>query len=194
MAIKYNDLRYDDDGFLIGIDLSVDAKDGFSGGLTQITNKPLDNIYIYRDYSEASTTPFGLGNQLPDFPKNSETGEFMSSTQLSPGKQPGEENTNKQLSEVVDLRKVETFIINGKTLQLQDIPDMVVLIESYEFADDKTFKVDGKTLKDEDFKAFFQTNDEEFTNKKAIFFMNSEAIFSLFSKSKSQKNNTTTPE
>lgn len=168
ITITYRNLRFNDDGMLTGIDLSVVTKDGFSGTLTQMTNSPLDDIYVYRDYTKGAKVAFGVGS-LPDFPKHTETGELISSIQLAPGKGAAKKQQDKDGIKGVNLENVETYIINGETFKLTDLPQMIIIPSNYSFTNNSTFKVEGKVLKGKEFDKFYNSTDESFDEQTVIF-------------------------
>jgi len=192
VKVNFSKLKYDKDELLTGIKVKLKINDGFEGSYSKSGNTPIDEFYIYQNFAKDAKHVFGLG-ELPEEYHKDVNAKVHTSFTISPENYSANSKPSEHKA-LVDLSSVETYIINGKKRELKDISKLIVLPESYEFIDEQTFKVEGKELKGDDFNAFFQPNDDEFTNKKVIFFMNSKAIFSLYSKSKSEKTDSKNPE
>lgn len=171
IKITYNDLRYNDDGLLTGINLDVQTKDGFSGSLGQIMNKPLGDIYVYRDYSEGAKSVFGVGDFPAEFDTSTNEGS-ISSIQLSPNEEYYLQSRN-DISTHLELDDINTYIINGKRFKAQDVGNAIVMVDDYSILNNSTLKIKGEVIRGKELEQIRQSGGKisiELRNKSLISF------------------------
>ncbi|RRO12539.1 M56 family metallopeptidase [Flavobacteriaceae bacterium 14752] len=193
--VNYSDLKYNDKNELISIQAKVDCNDGFSGTIARKNNQPVEEFYIYRDYSTAAEIPFGVGDNLPSSltggktSKNSTQVTHRTSVILSPSMKGIFEVNFKDLPETsdvttatankVNLKNVKTFIINGKSFELSEIKSKFMVVDNYEFIDDETFKANGELVNGDNYFDYLKSQSED---KKEIYVENIDVI--MFSDNK----------
>lgn len=193
--VNYSDLKFNDKNELISIQAKVDCNDGFSGTVARKNNQPVEEFYIYRDYSPAAKTPFGVGDNLPSSltgrktSKNSSQVTYTTSVVLSPSKKGFSEVNFKDLPEAsgvststankVNLKDVKTFIINGKSFKLSTLKSKFMIVDDYQFVDDETFKANGELINADDYFDYLKSQSKD---KKEIYVENLDVI--MFSSKK----------
>jgi len=193
--VNYSDLKFNDKNELISIQAKVDCNDGFSGTIARKNNQPVEEFYIYRDYSTAAEIPFGVGDNLPSSLTGGKTSKdssqitYTSSVILSPSMKGFSEVNFKDLPEAsdvttatankVDLKNVKTFIINGKSFELSEIKSKFMVVENYQFIDDETFKANGELVNGDNYFDYLKSQSKD---KTEIFIENLDVI--MFSSKK----------
>lgn len=166
--IQFNKVKFNDKGELISIVVNVKCNDGFEGSTQIIGKEPISNIYFYRDYTEHSSSPFGIGGDksvikdLLQYTFSDKIGIFFpqhdtfdNSNSTLKQKYSVDQNTDKTkssehklkaetASEFESLNKVKTFIINGKSYELEELRKRKLIVESYQFLNDETLEVYGE--------------------------------------------------
>ncbi len=192
---NYSDLKFNDKDELISIEAKVDCNDGFSGIIARKNNQPVEEFYIYRDYSKNAKRAFGVGDDLPSsltegkISKDSTQITYTTSVMLSPFMKDSSEINFENLPEVsdspsatvnqVDLKDVKAFIINGKPFELSEIKSKFMVVDNYEFIDDETFKANGELFSGD---AYFDYLKSQSKDKKEIYVENLDVI--MFSNNK----------
>lgn len=202
--VDYSDLTYNETKELISIQAKVDCNDGFSGLFAQKNNQPLEEFYIYRDYSNAAKVAFGLGDDLPSSFRGGKTSKdstqvtYTTSVMLSPSIKGFSEvnfedlpddpdspsssvepdSTSSSVNQV-DLKDVKKFIINGKTYKLSEIKSKFMVLDDYQFVDDETFKANGELFNRD---AYFDYLKSKSKDKEEVFVENIDMI--MFSNNK----------
>lgn len=167
--VEYDKVKFNDKGELISIEVNVNCNDGFTGSTSIIDNEPISDIYFYRDYSKSTTTPFGIGgadliteqvmknppngSKIFYFPSNDRTSFLKKDLNKKPNtkiyfRDKNNKSKNKlkaeTASEFESLNKVKTFIINGKSYELEELRKRKLIVESYQFLNDETLEVYGE--------------------------------------------------
>lgn len=189
--VIYSDLKYNDKKELISIQAKADCNDGFTGSITRKNNQPVEEFYIYRDYSTVATIPFGLGDNLPSSLASGKTSKdasqitYTTSVMLSPSVKgyseidfknlkddsneisvPVKQNETSASVKQVDLKNVKTFIINGKSYKLPEIKSKFMVVNDFEFIDDETFQANGDVIYGD---AYFDYLKSQSKDKKDIY-------------------------
>jgi len=193
--VIYSNLKYNDKKELISIQAKADCNDGFTGTITRKNNQPVEEFYIYRDYSTDAYIPFGVGDNLPSSFTAGKTSKddsqitYTTSVILSPSMKGYSEIKFKNLTDdsnetsasvkQVDLKNFKIFIINGKTYKLSEIKSKFMVVNDYAFIDDETFKANGELLNGD---AYFDYLKSQSKDKKEIYVENIDVI--MFSDNK----------
>jgi hypothetical protein len=196
--VNYTNVEYNDKEELISIKAKVNCNDGFTGTISRKRNQPVKEFYIFRDYSETNKAPFGIDDDLP----SSFTGEKGSSNSykttyvlLTPPTRglsevhfedlPGTSNSTTASVNRVNLEKVKTFIINDQVIKLADIKSQFLVVDSYFFVDDETFKVKGELINGDGYFDYLKSQSKDkddvyVQNINIIIFSNNKATFLNF--------------
>ncbi len=167
--VQYKNLKFNDQGKLVSIGIDVNCNDGFSGSIAMNDVKPIHNIYFYRDYTENSRSPFGIGGEsvLPDelmknqenvsisyiYPTLDKMDHLKNTLNNKPTGQHFFINKNqkakntlkaKSASEFISLVDVKTYVINDKTYKLEELKRRILMVENYEFLDKETIELSGE--------------------------------------------------
>lgn len=190
--INYSDLEYNDKKELISIQAKADCNDGFSGLIARKNSQPIEEFYIYRDFSNKVKVPFGLGNNLPlSFTSEEESNQltYSTSVMLSPSVEGFSKTNFEHLREntrattnilnQVNLKDVKTFIINGKTYKLSEIEPKFMIVDDYQFIDSETFEAKGKFVDADDYFDYLKSQSKD---KNEVFVENLDVI--MFSDTK----------
>ena len=193
--VKYLDVVFKDSQ-LVSLNLEVDSNDGFKGS-AGFKNTVLPGLYFYRDYSEDSKKPFGIGSlPLPteiasgknDSTKNDST-NMNTRIVFSPStKKKDKANTanqtnynikanlvSKENSLYNKIKRIKKFQINGKTYKKADITNKTIILKQYEFINDKKMIIKGDIIEKEEFKTYLKnqimkSKDEDHSSYQLISF------------------------
>lgn len=174
--LKYLDVIFKDSQ-LVSLNLEVDSNDGFKGS-AGFKNTVLPGLYFYRDYSEDSKKPFGIGSlPLPTeiaSNKNKNNRILISPSiknkdKADSGNQINYNSTIKFSSKDINFNKkvksIKRFIVNGTTYKKADMSDKTIVLKEYEFISDKKMKVKGEVLEKGEFKTYLEKYMPDSENK-----------------------------
>jgi hypothetical protein len=156
----------------VSLNLEVDSNDGFKGS-AGFKNTVLPGLYFYRDYSEDSKKPFGIGSlPLPTeiaSGKNDST-NINSRIVFSPSTKKGDKaNTanqtnynlkanlaSKENALYSKIKRIRKFQINGKTYKKADITNKTIILKEFEFINDNKMIIKGDIIEKEEFKTYLK--------------------------------------
>ena len=196
--IAYSNIQFDDD-LLTGLEVAVDCNDDFSGSAGSAFFSVTGGIYFYRDYAEGAEKPFGVGTlPLPKFDtaENKEKQDDIkvnSQIMISPSKR--ESNNLQEVSFKEDeisakakiskekLLNIDSYIINDESYSVDELKQKTIVLDEFEFLDEKTLKIEGEIVDLEDYKKYFKTKldesqDNRIQNMQMIIFLkNQDPLF-----------------
>jgi beta-lactamase regulating signal transducer with metallopeptidase domain len=169
--VKYLDVVFKDSQ-LVSLNLEVDSNDGFKAS-AGFKNTVLPGLYFYRDYSEDSKKPFGIGSlPLPTEIASGKNDSTNINTRIvfSPSTKKGDKaNTanqtnynlkanlaSKENSLYSKIKRIRKFQINGKTYKKADITNKTIILKEYEFINDKKMIIKGDIIEKEEFKTYLK--------------------------------------
>jgi len=179
--LTYRNVHFDENNQLTSLDLSVLTRDAKTVDYKIDTKNPIEDIYFYRDYSKGTTPEIGIVNTLPEFPKETKKGELLTKIQIGPGDD-HKISTKNDASRILNLKNVETFIINGMTYEADKLDDMVVLVKKYKLIDQNTLDVEGDVFRGNEIDEFFKANNKaslKVENASMISFKKGEKPFAM---------------
>lgn len=169
--VRYLDVVFKDSQ-LVSLNLEVDSNDGFKGS-AGFSNAVIKGLYFYRDYSEDSKNPFGIGSlPLPTDIASGKNDNININTRIvfSPSTKKGDKaNTasqtnynlkanlaSKENSLYSKIKRIRKFQINGKTYKKADITNKTIILKEYEFINDKKMIIKGDLIEKEEFKTYLK--------------------------------------
>jgi beta-lactamase regulating signal transducer with metallopeptidase domain len=174
--VKYLDVVFKDSQ-LVSLNLEVDSNDGFKGS-AGFKNTVLPGLYFYRDYSEDSKKPFGIGSlPLPTeiaSNKNKNKRVLITPSIKNKDKADSENQINynsttkfnsKDITFNKKIKSIRHFNVNGKTYKKADMSDKTIVLKEYEFISDKKMKVKGEVLEKGEFKTYLEKYMPDSENK-----------------------------
>ena len=174
--LKYLDVVFKDSQ-LVSLNLEVDSNDGFKGS-AGFKNTVLPGLYFYRDYSEDSKKPFGIGSlPLPTeiaSNKNKNKRVLITPSIKNKDKADSENQINynsttkfnsKDITFNKKIKSIRHFNVNGKTYKKADMSDKTIVLKEYEFISNKKMKVKGEVLEKGEFKTYLEKYIPDSENK-----------------------------
>ena len=174
--LKYLDVVFKDSQ-LVSLNLEVDSNDGFKGS-AGFKNTVLPGLYFYRDYSEDSKKPFGIGSlPLPTeiaSNKNKNKRVLITPSIKNKDKADSENQINynsttkfnsKDITFNKKIKSIRHFNVNGKTYKKADMSDKTIVLKEYEFISNKKMKVKGEVLEKGEFKTYLEKYMPDSENK-----------------------------
>ena len=174
--VKYLDVVFKDSQ-LVSLNLEVDSNDGFKGS-AGFKNTVLPGLYFYRDYSEDSKKPFGIGSlPLPTeiaSNKNKNKRVLITPSIKNKDKADSENQINynsttkfnsKDITFNKKIKSIRHFNVNGKTYKKADMSDKTIVLKEYEFISNKKMKVKGEVLEKGEFKTYLEKYMPDSENK-----------------------------
>lgn len=176
--VNYSQIKFNKNNQLTSIKAEVDCNDGFNGSSSQKRSLPINDFYIYRDYSKNTKSPFGLSNELPFGSSEKDKDEITYTTSVILS---SEKSTKKDYSIDSEIESSDKFesvtnlIINGKSFQTDELAKKAIVLKSYKFVDEMTVEAEGEILENEDYWDYLDesmeaSKDSMIRNVKVLFF------------------------
>jgi len=153
--ISYKEVKFDKNNLLTSLSLNILTRDAKTVDYKIDTKDPVKDIYFYRDYSKQTQPELAIVNQLPEFPTTTQNEELLGKIKIEPGDN-SEIKAYSDTTSLIDLDKVNTYVINGITYNKDEIQDMIILIKNYKFLDENTLDVDGDVFRGNELEKFYK--------------------------------------
>jgi hypothetical protein len=140
---------------MISIRVQIKTKEGLERVYYKTSNAPINEFYIFRDFSKNAKVLFSIGTNLPEENEKDIEGKVISTFKITPENYALEKEAGNK-SKSINIDRVEKFIINGEKYSSQTEEAMMVLIDNYKFISETELELNGEVLKGDSLKEFYE--------------------------------------